>query len=81
MAGSNIVVTDTWVSMGQEAEAAKRLKDYEGYQVPWLDALATHSPRGLVHGMFLIEMRELRQPLPPNTPSPLPQFPRMIPFV
>lgn len=29
------MVTDTWVSMGQEAEAAKRIKDYEGYQARW----------------------------------------------
>lgn len=29
----DVVVTDTWVSMGQEDEAAKRLKDFEGYQV------------------------------------------------
>lgn len=28
-----MVATDTWVSMGQEEEAAKRIKDYEGYQV------------------------------------------------
>ncbi|CAM9143050.1 unnamed protein product [Choristocarpus tenellus] len=33
VAGANIVVTDTWVSMGQEEEAAKRIKDYDGYQV------------------------------------------------
>jgi ornithine carbamoyltransferase len=29
----DVVVTDTWVSMGQEEEAARRLKDFEGYQV------------------------------------------------
>ena len=33
VAGCDVVVTDTWVSMGQEEEAAKRLKDFEGYQV------------------------------------------------
>ncbi|CAM9652024.1 unnamed protein product [Discosporangium mesarthrocarpum] len=33
VAGADIVVTDTWVSMGQEEEAAQRIKDYEGYQV------------------------------------------------
>ena len=33
VANSDVVVTDTWVSMGQEDEAAKRLKDFEGYQV------------------------------------------------
>ncbi|MBF0594532.1 MAG: ornithine carbamoyltransferase [Candidatus Omnitrophica bacterium] len=31
--GANVVYTDTWVSMGQEEEAAKRLKDFAGYQV------------------------------------------------
>lgn len=33
VAGAHVVATDTWVSMGQEEEAAKRIKDYEGYQV------------------------------------------------
>ncbi|KAJ7283959.1 putative ornithine carbamoyltransferase precursor [Mycena rebaudengoi] len=31
--GADVVVTDTWISMGQEAEAAQRLKDFQGYQV------------------------------------------------
>lgn len=30
---ADIVVTDTWTSMGQEAEKQKRLADFEGYQV------------------------------------------------
>jgi len=30
---SDVVVTDTWVSMGQEDEYSKRLKEFEGYQV------------------------------------------------
>ncbi|KAK4551986.1 ornithine carbamoyltransferase [Recurvomyces mirabilis] len=30
---ADIIVTDTWVSMGQEAEKAKRLKDFAGFQV------------------------------------------------
>ncbi len=31
--GANIIVTDTWISMGQDAEAEQRLKAFEGYQV------------------------------------------------
>lgn len=31
--GADILVTDTWVSMGQEAEATKRMKAFEGYQI------------------------------------------------
>lgn len=31
--GADILVTDTWVSMGQEEEKAKRLKAFEGFQI------------------------------------------------
>ncbi|KAG8761786.1 ornithine carbamoyltransferase [Ceratobasidium sp. 423] len=31
--GADVVITDTWISMGQEAEKAQRLKDFQGYQV------------------------------------------------
>ncbi|KAF8868118.1 ornithine carbamoyltransferase [Infundibulicybe gibba] len=31
--GADVVVTDTWISMGQEAEKAERLKAFAGYQV------------------------------------------------
>ncbi|KAM4797402.1 ornithine transcarbamylase, mitochondrial [Rhinophrynus dorsalis] len=31
--GANVLVTDTWVSMGQEEEKKKRLKDFKGYQI------------------------------------------------
>lgn len=30
---ANIIVTDTWISMGQEAEKADKLKQFEGYQI------------------------------------------------
>jgi ornithine carbamoyltransferase len=33
VAGAHAIFTDTWISMGQEEEAAKRLKEFEGYQV------------------------------------------------
>lgn len=31
--GANIVVTDTWISMGQEAEKQTKLKQFAGYQI------------------------------------------------
>jgi len=33
VAGCNVVTTDTWVSMGQEDEKEKRIKDFAGYEV------------------------------------------------
>ncbi|KAI0009282.1 ornithine carbamoyltransferase precursor-like protein [Xylariaceae sp. FL0662B] len=30
---ADILITDTWISMGQEEETEKRLKDFEGFQV------------------------------------------------
>lgn len=33
VAGANVVVTDTWISMGQEEEAKQRKIDFAGYQV------------------------------------------------
>ena len=30
---ADVLVTDTWVSMGQEEETAKRLRDFDGYQI------------------------------------------------
>ncbi|KAJ7653476.1 ornithine carbamoyltransferase 1 [Mycena rosella] len=31
--GADVVITDTWISMGQEAETEQRIKDFQGYQV------------------------------------------------
>jgi len=31
--GADIIVTDTWVSMGQEAEKEKKMKAFEGFQI------------------------------------------------
>jgi len=31
--GANVVTTDTWVSMGQENEKEKRIKDFEGFKI------------------------------------------------
>ena len=33
MRDADVVETDVWASMGQEAEAQKRQKDFEGWQV------------------------------------------------
>jgi ornithine carbamoyltransferase len=33
VAGADVVVTDTWISMGQEHERARRLEDLEPYRV------------------------------------------------
>jgi ornithine carbamoyltransferase len=33
VAGADVVYTDVWTSMGQEAETAKRRQDFSGYQV------------------------------------------------
>jgi ornithine carbamoyltransferase len=33
VAGADVVVTDTWASMGQEAEKSRRQKDFAGYTV------------------------------------------------
>ena len=33
VAGAHVIVTDTWVSMGQEAEAAARKSSFAGFQV------------------------------------------------
>ncbi|MCH8907534.1 MAG: ornithine carbamoyltransferase [Candidatus Heimdallarchaeota archaeon] len=41
--GAHIIVTDTWVSMGQDSEAKKRIIDFEGYQIT-MNMLATADP-------------------------------------
>ena len=33
VAGADVVTTDTWISMGQEAEKAKRIADFAGYTI------------------------------------------------
>jgi ornithine carbamoyltransferase len=47
VAGADVVVTDVWTSMGQEAEAAARLKAFQGFTV---DAalMARARPRAIV---------------------------------
>ncbi|MBN2020727.1 MAG: ornithine carbamoyltransferase [Sedimentisphaerales bacterium] len=45
VAGADVVYTDTWVSMGQENEKQKRIKDFEGFQVN--DDLLKSAPPGV----------------------------------
>ena len=33
IAGANVVVTDTWISMGMEEEKETRIKDFEGFKI------------------------------------------------
>lgn len=40
---ADVVYTDTWVSMGQEDEKAKRLKDFQGFAVD--ETLMAHAPK------------------------------------
>ncbi len=40
---AQVVYTDTWVSMGQEAEKAQRIKDFEGFAVD--EALMANAPK------------------------------------
>ena len=42
--GSDVVYTDVWASMGMEDEAAKRRKDFAGYQVN--DTVMQHAAKG-----------------------------------
>jgi ornithine carbamoyltransferase len=46
VAGADVIATDTWVSMGQEAEAAERSTLFLPYQVD--DALLTHAEPDVV---------------------------------
>ena len=45
--GADVLYTDVWTSMGQEAEAVKRRKKFNGYQIN-AETLALAAPRALV---------------------------------
>ena len=44
--GAHVIYTDTWISMGQEDETAKRLNDFEGFQVN--EKLAKHAAKDYI---------------------------------
>jgi len=46
VAGADVIYTDTWVSMGQEDEKAKRVADFAGFAVD--EHLIQHAPRAKV---------------------------------
>jgi ornithine carbamoyltransferase len=43
--GADVVYTDVWTSMGQEAESQKRLKDFQGFQVN--EKLMAEAPKAI----------------------------------
>lgn len=43
--GADVVYTDTWVSMGQEADRERRLRDFEGFQVD--EAMLERNPSAI----------------------------------
>ncbi len=45
--GADVVITDVWASMGEEAEAEKRRKDFEGYQIN-AEVLSAAKPDAIV---------------------------------
>ena len=47
VASADVVYTDTWVSMGQEAEKQKRLRDFAGFQVN-AELMAAAPPHAVV---------------------------------
>ncbi|XP_067401218.1 ornithine transcarbamylase, mitochondrial [Emydura macquarii macquarii] len=47
--GANVLVTDTWISMGQEEEKTKRLKAFQGYQITMQTGKAAASDWTFLH--------------------------------
>lgn len=54
--GADVVITDTWVSMGQEAEKAERVATFGAYRVT--SALMTHAKQGAIFLHCLPAYRE-----------------------
>ncbi len=47
--GAKVLYTDVWTSMGQEAEQAKRLQDFQGYQINGGIIAAAHPEARIMH--------------------------------
>ncbi|XP_013797158.2 ornithine transcarbamylase, mitochondrial isoform X2 [Apteryx mantelli] len=47
--GANVLVTDTWISMGQEEEKKERLKAFQGYQITMQTAKSAASNWTFLH--------------------------------
>ncbi|MEJ1281151.1 ornithine transcarbamylase [Cricetulus griseus] len=47
--GGNVLITDTWISMGQEEEKKKRLQAFQGYQVTMKTAQVAASDWTFLH--------------------------------
>ncbi|XP_062429994.1 ornithine transcarbamylase, mitochondrial [Rhea pennata] len=47
--GANVLVTDTWISMGQEKEKKERLKAFQGYQITMQTAKSAASNWTFLH--------------------------------
>jgi len=68
------IYTDVWTSMGQEAEAEKRRRDFAGFQVN--TELLRHAPQGVVvmhclpahRGEEMVSQRAKRRSCPKDTP-------------
>ncbi len=54
VAGANVLYTDVWTSMGQEAEAAKRKADFQGYQINEALMATAGTPKGGVKVMHCL---------------------------
>lgn len=65
--GADVLYTDVWISMGQEAEADIRRRAFQGYQVT-PEMLDTIAPDGIFLHCLPAHYGEETVPKPPNTP-------------
>lgn len=55
--GAHVIYSDVWVSMGQEAETARRIKEFKGYQIN--EAMVKHAHKDYIFMHCLPAHREL----------------------